>query len=146
MDEDKYFETIMAFNAALSEFRQARLPILKELSITTVGMKILNALHHNKSVSRAELADLLGLNTNTLGRPIDGLIELKLIERREDPENRRFIKLNLTTAGKNLAKSYRAKMSKVWDIAFKELSEQQLLQFNHVLNSMVEQFKKQRKT
>lgn len=143
MSEEKYLPTIKAFNAALCEFRRARIPILKELRITAVGMRILSALNPHEEVSRAELADLLGLNTNTLGRPIDSLIKLKLIERREDPENRRFIKLSLTKAGKNLAKSYRTKMCKVWDIAFKDLSESQQLQFTHMLNSMVKQFKKQ---
>lgn len=144
MSQEKYLPTITAFHAALCEFRRARIPILKELNITPVGMTILNALSRHEEASRAELADLVGLNTNTLGRPIDSLIELKLIERREDPENRRFIKLNLTKAGKNLAKSYRTKMAKVWEIAFEDLSESQQLQFTHALNSMVEQFKKQR--
>lgn len=145
MSEEKYLSTIMAFQAALAEFRRARIPILKELNITTVGMKILNALNHPEEISRAELADLLGLNTNTLGRPIDSLIALKLIERREDPKNRRLIKLKLTKTGKNLAKSYRTKMDKVWDIAFKDLSQSQQAQFTHALNSIVEQFKKRRR-
>jgi len=145
MDEKKYYPTIIAFQAALAEFRLARVPILDELDISGPCMSILSALYRHGCVSRVELAEVVGLGTNALGRPLDQLIEKQYVARTEDPNNRRYIKLSLTPAGKKLAARYRKLMCQVWDKAFKNFPEHKQELFTEILADMAEVLKEQRK-
>jgi DNA-binding MarR family transcriptional regulator len=145
MSNKKYYPAIIAFQAALAEFRYVRFPILDELGMTPPCMTILSALYRHGEVSRMELAEVIGLNTNALGRPLDRLVNDKLVARRENPTNRRSIKLKLTKTGETIAKTYRQKMSKVWGRAFENISSDTIDSFTQTLTKMAEHLKKQRK-
>ena len=50
-----------------------------------------------------ELSKRLGLDKSTLSRTVDGLVNIGLLERAPDPEDRRFNRLSLTGKGREVA-------------------------------------------
>jgi len=63
---------------------------------------VLAQLDHFEGLKQTELADALDLQPITLTRLLDGLCENGLIERRQDPDDRRVKRLFLTPAARPL--------------------------------------------
>ena len=66
--------------------------------LTLSQWKVLVKLSMNEGINQAGLADLLDVEPITLGRSVDKLQALKLIERRPHPTDRRSWLLHLTPA------------------------------------------------
>ena len=125
MPQQQYRHTKLIFQQLLSQFRLARAPILQKLALPSTCVLIISTLNRiDQESSRIELANIIGLSTNALGRPIDRLIKLKLIKRTEDPINRKYIKLSLT------------KKSKVWNKAFTGLTDKEISSFTDTMEHM----------
>jgi DNA-binding MarR family transcriptional regulator len=82
-------ELVVGFASQLSELRLgftqlAALYVLAEGSTTTIG----------------ELAEALGRSPSATSRLVDGLVKRRLVERREEPEDRRQRSIALTQRGK----------------------------------------------
>lgn len=144
MSEKTYRPLIMAFLEVMTELRLVRAPIVDSFGLTSPCIAIIAALYRFGELTRSELALKVGLGTNALGRPLDRLVKLKLVERKSDPDNRRFIKLSLTAAGLKIAKSYRSQMSKVWKRACKNMQEEEVQGFIKSLNKISSELKKSR--
>jgi DNA-binding MarR family transcriptional regulator len=67
--------------------------------VTVAQCHVLLELDGLRSVNLKALADRLELDKSTLSRAIDSLVELGLVARKEDPENRRQQILSLSKAG-----------------------------------------------
>ena len=81
-------ELVVGFASQLSELRLgftqlAALYVLAEGSTTTIG----------------ELAEALGRSPSATSRLVDGLVKRRLVERREEPEDRRQRSISLTQRG-----------------------------------------------
>jgi DNA-binding MarR family transcriptional regulator len=48
----------------------------------------------------SELADRMGITAPTASRAVDGLVDLGLLERRPDPDDRRAVRIDLTRPGR----------------------------------------------
>jgi MarR family transcriptional regulator for hemolysin len=70
----------------------------REVNMTRAQWSVLKRLEMSQGVKQAELADLLDLQPITLARLIDKLSGLGLVERRDDPNDRRANRLYLTDA------------------------------------------------
>jgi len=68
----------------------------RALSMTRAQWAVLKRLELSEGVKQAELAELLDLQPITLARLIDKLSGLGLVERRDDPNDRRANRLYLT--------------------------------------------------
>ena len=66
------------------------------LGLTDAQARILFYLARNEGINQTCLADLLEVQPITLGRGIDRLEEMGLVERRPDPTDRRAVRLYLT--------------------------------------------------
>jgi DNA-binding MarR family transcriptional regulator len=63
--------------------------------------RALGFVYRNESASLSELADHVGLTLSTMSTLVDGLVAQGLVNRREDPEDRRRMTLTLTVLGRN---------------------------------------------
>lgn len=54
-----------------------------------------------KEISLIDLANLLNLDKSTTSRTVDGLVRNGLVERLIDADNRRYVKIKLTAAGRD---------------------------------------------
>jgi DNA-binding MarR family transcriptional regulator len=65
----------------------------------------------NEQTSLVEVAAGLGLDTSTLSRMVNNLVNLGLVNRVLNPEDRRYISLSLTEQGKGLCNSLETSIS-----------------------------------
>src|SRR5437763_17217653 len=74
----------------------------KSRSTTRAQWIVLFRLRKQEGLSQVDLADVLELQPISLVRLLDRLIEHGLLERRQDPRDRRANRLFLTTSGRQL--------------------------------------------
>ena len=89
----------MAFNAAL-QTQGGSVPV----------WLILNALTHERLATQVDLARSLGIEGPTLTRHLDNLEEAGLVERRRSDEDRRAVRVALTTSGEAAYRSMRGEV------------------------------------
>ena len=76
---------------------------LAATDMTLSQLRMMFALHReSEPVSVNELADAVGLSLAAAGRGADRLVGLDLVDRREDPADRRVKRLSLTDKGRTL--------------------------------------------
>jgi DNA-binding MarR family transcriptional regulator len=78
------------------------LPEISELDLSLTQLKGLSVLddHADEALSVKALAERLGLSLAATSRSVDGLVKRKLIERDEDPDDRRVRRVRLTARGR----------------------------------------------
>jgi DNA-binding MarR family transcriptional regulator len=74
--------------------------VFEELDLTLTQVKALNALTRSELTVK-ELAERLGLSLPGASRAVDALVSRDLIDRREDPDDRRQKRLLATAAGRD---------------------------------------------
>ncbi len=80
-----------------------------DLSLTQARVVFLLA-EHGTELPVGEAADHLGVSVATAGRAVDRLVSLGMVDRREDPDDRRSKLVSLTAEGRRLADTQRAGM------------------------------------
>ena len=73
-----------------------------QLGITRAQWAVMSRLERHEGLKQSELADILDLQPITLTRLLDRLSDNALIERRDDPDDRRAYRLYLTPAARPL--------------------------------------------
>lgn len=74
-----------------------------ELDLTLTQMRVIFTLGARESaLSINELAECMDVSVATAGRTVDRLMSLAMVDRREDPEDRRAKLVTLTAVGKRL--------------------------------------------
>jgi DNA-binding MarR family transcriptional regulator len=88
-----------------------------EFDLSFSQMKALNALRHvPEPLSVKDLGDRLGLSDAAMSRGADALVQRGLVDRIEDPQDRRVKRLSLTDAGHDLAqKLVQLRMARISD-------------------------------
>jgi Transcriptional regulators len=76
--------------------------------VTPAQCHLLLAVEEAGRTSVGELAAGLELDSSTLSRAVDGLVKAQMLEREEDPENRRRQLVSLSEKGEAKAKSINA--------------------------------------
>ncbi len=95
----------------------------RALGVSRAGWRVLFALSRSEGCNQAALADLLELETITVGRMVDRLAEAGLVERRADPHDRRMWRLFLSPRAHPLLEDLRALGEEVRDEMLAGLTE-----------------------
>lgn len=99
-------EKISLFREKLRHLERALMEQLKQdnvcFGVTVSQCHILVEIGNKEEISIVELAAVLNLDTSTLSRGIDGLVNIGLVDRKQNPNDRRYVSLSLTPQGKNL--------------------------------------------
>jgi DNA-binding MarR family transcriptional regulator len=89
-------------------------------------INILMRLVHGGSVGVSEIGEQMGVTNAAASQSIDKLVQLGLIERNEDPEDRRAKRLELAPKGRDLIeKGIEARIKWVKDVTVALTAEQQ---------------------
>jgi DNA-binding MarR family transcriptional regulator len=75
---------------------------LRHLEVTGIQYTVLSVVGAHEGLSSAELSRRFYVTPQTMNELINGLERRKLIARREDPANRRILKMRLTPLGRRL--------------------------------------------
>ncbi|WP_310498428.1 MarR family transcriptional regulator [Sandarakinorhabdus sp.] len=80
----------------------------RSIGVSRPQWRVLFALTRAEGVNQAMLADILEVETITVGRMVDRLADAGLVERRPDPDDRRMWRLFLTSHAQALLEDLRA--------------------------------------
>ena len=78
-----------------------------EFELSFSQMKALHHLHGETALSVKELGESLGLSLAAMSRAAEELVQRGLVDRTEDPDDRRIKRLRLTDAGADLVHKMR---------------------------------------
>ncbi|WP_082053787.1 MarR family winged helix-turn-helix transcriptional regulator [Gordoniibacillus kamchatkensis] len=67
--------------------------------VSVVQSHIIYELYKRPDISLNELSELLSIDTSTLSRQVQQLVESELVQRQADPKDRRYVVLSLTDKG-----------------------------------------------
>ena len=77
---------------------------LRDLQMTGIQYTILSTVAAHEGISSAELSRRFFVTAQTMNEIINGLEQRGLISRREDPANKRILRMKLTAPGRKLLK------------------------------------------
>jgi DNA-binding MarR family transcriptional regulator len=106
-----------------------------ELSLSQ--MKALHALHGADAVSVKELGERLGLSLAAVSRAADELVQRGLVDRTEDPSDRRIKRLKLTKQGGELVQKMRESRMAGFEQFVATLTPKQRAQLAKTLDSIL---------
>ena len=96
-----YFFQLAKANQLASKFLSQK---VSELNLTPVQALVLGFLHQEDQITSAELGKKTGLDSATLTGILDRLEAADCIERKNNPEDRRSIRIHLTPKGNELSR------------------------------------------
>jgi len=114
------------------------LGILEKSDISCCGVTLTQChavveIGRKGKISLVDLAGLLGLDKSTMSRTINNLVELDLVLRDLDVENRRYVIIQLTENGENIFKNIEDSMNGYYKSIFNSIPENKR---NQVMESL----------
>lgn len=88
--------------------------------------------------SIGQLADNLNLDKSTLSRTVDGLVERQLVDRRPNPDDRRYMIVTLTKSGLAICRQINATNDAYYRRVFETIPEEQRQIVKSSIELMVE--------
>ena len=95
-------EVVELFRELLHALLMSSVPAWLDLQLTVPQLRTVFSIAHNKSSSVAHLAEHLGVGEPTASHLVGKLVEAGLVERTEDPADRRRMRVSLAPAGEKL--------------------------------------------
>ena len=92
--------------------------------ITLSQCQTLMEIGNRNEVSIVELARILGLDSSSLSRTINGMVNTGLVNRILNPSDRRYVSLTLTKQGKNLYDEIDGKYDRYYSKVFEFIPEE----------------------
>lgn len=108
-------------------------PILKPFGITPLQYTILTVIMTHEGLSSADLSRRFYVTPQTMGQVLASLEETGLLKRREDPENRRVLRVAMTAEGRKLVKRCDKQMEKIELEVFGEFDDSEVIAFRRKL-------------
>jgi DNA-binding MarR family transcriptional regulator len=101
-------ELMTFFGVIMKGYQQEAFRTMAELDLSMSQMRALFVLSGSGEQALHELVPKLGLSVAATGRAVDVLVRAGLVDRREDPADRRVKRINLTPAGEQLLDTFTA--------------------------------------
>jgi len=102
MDTELFERVLAAYASAIRILDPIRFHIWDDSGLTMPQARVLYTLVEHGDQSAGELAERLGVKPSTITGISDRLVRQQLIERKEDPTDRRVVLLALTDTGRSL--------------------------------------------
>ena len=100
--------------------------------VTTAQNRTILELGYGGTVSLLDLAAQLGVDKSTMSRTVDHLVRAKLVGRREDDGNRRYVKVSLTDRGQAIFQEMDGKLIRYYEAILSAIPDEKR---NQVLES-----------
>jgi DNA-binding MarR family transcriptional regulator len=108
---------------------------------TRASMGVLMVVDNFGQRSVKELASLFGVTPSAATQLVDGLVRDNLIQRRQDPDDRRKVALSLTAKGKQVLEKTKQTHLKSFVRMLSPLTDQELNQFKVLQSKIIEGLK-----
>jgi len=93
-------------------------------NITITQCHALVEIGRAKHISLIELSELLGLESSTISRTVNHLVNAEMVNREVDPVNRRFITISLTKDGQQIYNGIEACMNLYYKKVLQNIAEE----------------------
>ena len=119
-------EKIREFRRLLRQFeQQTQFQTDTCCGITLPSCQALLEIEYLGQTSLKQLANNLGLDPSTLSRTVDGLVNLDLVQRMPNQEDRRYLVLSLTDKGQQTCSEINASSDQFYNRVFQEIPQAQ---------------------
>jgi len=95
------------YQSLMHRLVSAHLPEFMEVAVTMSQAKVLYTVLAAGSLSMSELASRLRVSLSTTSGQVDRLVEQGLLDRHDDPSDRRQVVVSVTLAGESLLERFR---------------------------------------
>jgi DNA-binding MarR family transcriptional regulator len=95
-------DVIALFRELLHVLLMSSTPVWLDLQLTVPQLRTLFIISHGQPSSVGQIAQHLGIGEPTASHLVDRLVQAGLVERTEDPEDRRRMRVRLAPAGEDL--------------------------------------------
>jgi len=107
---------------------ERKLGILEESEMACCGLTLaqchaLVEIGRAKSVSLVDLAGTIGLDTSTLSRTVNNLVAKNMVSRELDPDDRRYVTIQLTPKGNRYFQEIEASMDAYFHKIYENIAE-----------------------
>ena len=115
--------------------------------VTLAQCHIILEIGKSGETSVVDLSAVLGLDTSTLSRHINGMVTVGLADRVVNPKDRRYVSITLTAQGQKVYRSIEelcnTKYAKIFEFIPPEQHQQVLESFNLLVDAIIEARKKE---
>ncbi len=126
-ERERLVETIIAeMREVIASLHRRSPPPLHELDLSMAQLKVLFVLACRGPLTVSEVAERLGVSPPTASHLIDRVVQLGLVERREDERDRRRTRVKLTPHGEGLLRELRQGNERHWRELLEHVSEEDL--------------------
>jgi len=120
-------EQLKRFRERLRYLERELIELLKEdnvcFGVSVSQCHILLEIGKKTETSIVELASILNLDTSTLSRSIDGLVSIGLVNRQQNPNDRRYVCVSLSLQGEKIFKSIEKANNAYFSKIFRSIPE-----------------------
>jgi len=107
---------------------ERKLGILEESEMACCGLTLaqchaLVEIGRAKSVSLVDLAGTIGLDTSTLSRTVNNLVTKNMVRRELDPDDRRYVTIQLTPEGNRYFRQIESSMDTYFAKVYASIAE-----------------------
>jgi DNA-binding MarR family transcriptional regulator len=106
-EADQAAAELMEAMPAIMQFMRTEMRNQREPSLSVPQFRVLAFLNLHPNASLSEVADHIGITRASASTMVDRLVQRGLVDRQEDPSERRHIMLKITPTGSNLLESMR---------------------------------------
>jgi DNA-binding MarR family transcriptional regulator len=131
-------ETAFLYLKAVRLLDPLRLQVWEEMRITFPQLRILFQVRNNPEVDLRTLATRLGISTSAASQQVDKLVERGFIDRSEDPEDRRRVRLVVTEDGQQITGEISRATNSYLETIFAGLSTEELTDLSRALTRVLE--------
>jgi DNA-binding MarR family transcriptional regulator len=110
---------------------------LAECGVGVGEWVVLNILHEHKSLSSAEIAELVGMTRGATSKLLDKLLSKQLINRVESVKDRRYQEISISTEGKGLLPMLIKEAEMNEQQFFGHLSDEQKVLLTNLLKNII---------
>ena len=100
-----------------------------ELPLNKTQQKTLHIIHYHKNVTMGTICRHMNMEKGSITSVVDALIDMKLIQRERDPQDRRRVNISLTENGAAFVRRFEIRMGKHIQSKIERLSEQDQKRF-----------------
>lgn len=116
----------------------------QKIGLSHAQVSMLFMLYYHPEASPKQLADHLGISKSAISQLLDPLVDKKMVRRQNDPNDRRIVRLHLTSIGKKALKEvHKLKYAGIRS-ALNELSEHELKQMTTLCQKMARESQKEK--
>ena len=135
--EQLLHETANVYGRAARILDPVRLQVWESMGVTFPQLRILFRVRARPGIDVRGLAEELGISPSAASQQVDKLVARGMIDRREDPDDRRHVRLELTELGAQAAGEISRAMHEHIEASLARLSDDDLTHLRALLERVI---------